>query len=81
MTLQETLDGIAAASKDKLPAEAQRIMHGHTEFLESSGQASRAIGVGDRAPSFQLDGPDGPVALDDLRTRGPVVITWFRGTW
>ena len=81
MTLQETLDGIATASAEKMPADAKAVMHAHTESLIASGQAERAIGVGDTAPDFTLDGPDGPIALADLRAKGPVILTWFRGTW
>jgi hypothetical protein len=81
MTLQQTLDGIAAASAEKMPAETRAVMHAHTESLIASGQAERAVGAGDTAPEFALDGPNGPIALADLRAKGPVIATWFRGTW
>lgn len=81
MTLQAKLDQMAAESAKKLPEAARHVMHAHTESLTASGQADRAVGVGDVAPTFTLEGPDGPVSLDDLKAKGPVVITWFRGTW
>jgi thioredoxin-dependent peroxiredoxin len=37
-----------------------------------------ALQVGDKAPDFQLTGPDGkPVKLADLTAKGPVVIYTF----
>lgn len=38
----------------------------------------RAVEVGQKAPDFALNGPDGkPVRLTDLTARGPVVIYTF----
>ena len=37
-----------------------------------------ALEVGDRAPDFALNGPDGkPVKLADLTAKGPVVLYTF----
>jgi peroxiredoxin Q/BCP len=37
-----------------------------------------ALQVGDKAPDFTLNGPDGkPVKLTDLTAKGPVVIYTF----
>jgi peroxiredoxin len=37
-----------------------------------------ALEVGDRAPEFALNGPDGkPVKLADLTAKGPVVLYTF----
>ncbi|WP_412070437.1 peroxiredoxin-like family protein [Rubrivirga sp. IMCC43871] len=44
--------------------------------------AGGALGVGDRAPDFQLPGVDGAtVRLSDLLIDGPVVLTFYRGAW
>ena len=72
---------MAAASKEKIPAEALAIMGSQLKDLVNSGQAQRAIGVGAEAPGFTLPGPDGDVSLTDLTAKGPVVMTWFRGSW
>lgn len=38
----------------------------------------RALEVGQKAPDFSLNGPDGkPVKLTDLTAKGPVVIYTF----
>jgi peroxiredoxin len=37
-----------------------------------------ALQVGDKAPAFALNGPDGkPVKLEDLTAKGPVVLYTF----
>jgi len=38
----------------------------------------QALNVGDKAPDFALNGPDGkPVKLGDLTAKGPVVLYTF----
>jgi peroxiredoxin len=50
--------------------------------LEASGIASRALGVGDTAPDFELPDPSGLlVRLRDLRAEGPVIVSFYRGQW
>lgn len=64
------------------PPEAIAIMHRATAERIASGQTARAKGMGDRAPDFVLDDPDGyPVRSADLLTQGPVVLTFYRGVW
>ena len=81
MKLSEKLTQIRDAFSAKVPSEIKAVMHAATQALEQSGLADRAIGVGDSAPDFTLAGPSGDVSLSALRARGPVVLTWFRGTW
>jgi len=39
---------------------------------------AHALNVGDKAPDFALNGPDGqPVKLSDLTAKGPVVLYTF----
>ena len=41
-----------------------------------------ALAAGDRAPDFELGNAAGaPVRLTELLTRGPVVLTFYRGAW
>lgn len=50
--------------------------------LVASGAAGRALKVGDRAPAFALEDPDGElVASTALLARGPLVVTFYRGVW
>jgi peroxiredoxin len=40
--------------------------------------AAHALEVGDKAPEFTLNGPDGkPVKLSELTAKGPVVLYTF----
>jgi hypothetical protein len=82
MTLQAKLDAMREDFEtNEAPAEVVTIMHAHKDHLIASGLAQRAIGVGQIAPEFSLPGRSGNVSLSDLRSTGPVVLTWFRGTW
>ena len=81
---EETASGEVASGEvatDEAPAEVVATMHAHTEHLVASGQAQRAVGVGCTAPEFSLLGRSGSVSLSGLRSKGPVAMTWFRGTW
>jgi hypothetical protein len=82
MTLQAKLNTMREDFEtNKAPPEVVTIFHAHKDQLIASGQAQRAIGVGQTAPEFDLPGRSGNVSLSDLRSKGPVVLTWFRGTW
>lgn len=97
MSLQETLAQIAASGlplQGKLdafrtefetkmaPPEVVSIMHRVTADLIASGQAGRALKVGDTAPQFTLPDPAGNiVSSSDLLNIGPLVVTFYRGVW
>ena len=82
MALEERLAQIRAAAKTRIPPEAQAIMHQAVEAVRASGILSRVPKVGARAPDFTLPNEAGePVALGDLRARGPVVLSFYRGRW
>lgn len=97
MTIQDTIASIAASGLplqgklDAFKAEFERtfappaviaIMHKATDDLIASRQAERALKAGDPAPDFTLPDPDGRlVSSRDLLSRGPVVLTFYRGAW
>ena len=82
MTLQEKLDSMRAASKSRIPAEAQAVMQRSIADLQTSGIMSRVAKVGQSAPDFTLPNAAGrPTRLEDLLTRGPVVLSFYRGRW
>jgi hypothetical protein len=80
--LEEKLDAIRAAAKARIPAEARAVMEGATEDLRTSGIMDRVVRPGQPAPGFTLPDAQGrPVSLDELRARGPVVLSFYRGRW
>jgi len=82
MTLTERLDAMRAASKTRIPAEAQAVMQRSIDDLRASGLASRIARPGQPAPKFTLPNAAGErVSLDGLLARGPVVLSFYRGRW
>jgi peroxiredoxin len=82
MSLSEQLRARLNANKERLPADVLAVMDRATRDLEASGQARRAVAVGDQAPGFALPGATGAtVHLDALLQQGPVVVSFYRGGW
>lgn len=81
-TLNAELRAFYEARQQQIPAEIREIMRRAGQELADSGQADRALSVGDPAPRFRLPSATGrTVALDDLLALGPVVLTFYRGAW
>lgn len=82
MSLEEKLAATRAASATRIPPERQAIMHRATEDLRRSGILDRIVPVGGGMPAFELANHDGRrVASDDLLAGGPLVLSFFRGSW
>jgi len=87
MTLQARLDAFKAdfeAGKPpyNVPRSVIETMHRATGELISSKAAQHALKVGDRAPSFTLQDPEGnAVASSALLAGGPLVVSFYRGVW
>ena len=82
MTLKEKLDGMRNAAKQRIPEASRQVMERATEDLRRSGAVARVVKVGEPAPDFTLPNAAGrEVRLADLRARGPVVLSFFRGRW
>jgi hypothetical protein len=82
MTLQARLDAIREASGTRIPPEARAIMQRGIDDLRASGIMDRIARVGQPAPDFTLPSASGaPVSLAELRARGPVVLSFYRGRW
>ncbi|MFI0139458.1 peroxiredoxin-like family protein [Streptomyces luteogriseus] len=81
-TLNAELRTFYEARQQQIPAEIREIMQRASQELADSGQADRALTVGDKAPRFSLPSATGQaLTLDDLLTEGPVVLTFYRGAW
>jgi AhpC/TSA family protein len=82
MTLGERLDKLREASKARIPPETRAVMERSVDDLRASGIMTRIARVGQKAPDFALPDPGGrPVSLAELRARGPVVLSFYRGRW
>ena len=82
MSLQARLDRIRVGFERQAPPEALATMHRATDDLRASGLMDGVIGEGRQAPDFTLDDSRGtPTALAEVRSKGPVVLTFFRGDW
>ncbi len=82
MSLQTKLDAVKAQFATIAPAPLQVIMAEATTDLIASGQAQRALQADDRAPVFVLPDTEGkPVSSLELLQAGPLVLTFYRGSW
>jgi AhpC/TSA family len=82
MSLKERLDQIREQARKRIPPEAQAVMERATQDLRRSGMLERVVKVGQAAPEFTLPDTAGdPVSLAALRSRGPVVLSFYRGRW
>ena len=82
MSLQARLDRIRIGFEKEAPAEALEIMHRATADLRTSGILEGVAAEGQTAPDFSLGDSTGTVInLADMRAKGPVILTFFRGDW
>ncbi|WP_420455109.1 peroxiredoxin-like family protein [Rubrivirga sp.] len=82
------LFALAACAADPEPTSAEPDAAPDTDVAQpavavsAEAAANHALGVGDRAPDFELpDAMGQTVRLQDLLVDGPVVLTFYRGAW
>ena len=82
MSLAEKLAATRTASAGRIPPDRAAIMERATEDLRCSGILDRIVAVGRPAPAFELANHDGRrVNSDALLAGGPLVVSFFRGSW
>ncbi len=82
MKLQEEIKALLEKMAPNISAEAGKIMAGATRKLAESGIVGKALKQGDKAPSFELSNALGNmVSSSNLLKDGPLVISFYRGTW
>ena len=82
MALEDTLRAMREASQKRIPADKAAVMHRATEQLRASSIMDRVIKIGDPLPPFALPNAYGQeVRSADLLAQGPMVLSFFRGTW
>jgi peroxiredoxin len=80
-SLKERIDALTAGMST-LPPEVGATLAAELEKLVDSGIANRALGVGAVAPDFSLpNAQGGDWQLSTALARGPVVLSFYRGSW
>ena len=81
MSLKEELEKILEQFK-KLPEEVRKIMTTEAERLAQSGIADQGLKKGEKAPAFSLpNGAGKTLSSADLLSKGPLVVSFYRGGW
>ena len=82
MTLKSKLDRIRLAGEKRLPAEALTVMKAETEAQREAGITKNILKVGETLPPFSLENHRGEtVERSELLSRGPIMLTVYRGLW
>lgn len=81
-SLKEQLRELQDAFSKQAPEEVLRVMKKQADLLAHSGIAEQSLGVGAKAPAFELPNADGAIVrLDELLRLGPVILCFYRGGW
>jgi hypothetical protein len=82
MSLQDKLDETKKQFEASAPPEALTIMHRAADDLLQSGIMERVLKTGDMAPVFSLPNEQGQiVSSSELLSKGPLVVSIYRGVW
>ncbi len=82
MGLQDQLNELLAQSAKRIPADTATIMANAMEKLKQSNIVDKALKAGDKAPSFELANTKGNhVSSATLLSQGPLVVSFYRGSW
>jgi hypothetical protein len=82
MSLKSTLLQLKTSSRSTLPEDVVAIMTRATDHLIDSGIVRMALGIGKPAPSFILPDCQGiEFSSSDLLAQGPLVLSFYRGSW
>jgi len=81
MSLKEQLAEYRAGWFKRVPAERQAVMERHINEIRN-GLAKTVLKAGDRAPPIVLTDAKGAIVdIKSLLSRGPVIVTFYRGGW
>ena len=82
MSLQDKLDETRKQFESSAPPEALTIMHRATDDLLHSGIMEHTSKVRDRSPEFTLPDEHGQIiSSSELLSKGPLVVSFYRGVW
>jgi hypothetical protein len=81
-SLNDELDWFRDRCKQEWPPEALDLVNQTLAELAQTGIYSRALKAGDTAPVFTLPDQAGVlVHSQDLLSKGPLVVNFYRGMW
>lgn len=82
MELKKQLQALKEKFESSAPKEAKAIIHRATDMLKQSGILGKALSIGGVMPEFSLKNAEGRVVESKaLFSRGPLVLTFYRGKW
>lgn len=82
MTLSTELKAMTESVRQQVPAEVMATLEAGAATLLASGVARNVIKPGDRLPEFELPDANGiMVRSRDLLAKGPLLLTFYRGSW
>jgi len=81
-TLNDRLAAMREKAARMLKPEVTQLLERHIDELRSPGATNRPLKTGDIMPAFNLQDVDGNrVSSVEFLARGPLVVSFYRGTW
>jgi peroxiredoxin len=82
MDLQKELSAVEQMVKEKTPSHVMPTIEASIHAVKESGLERRAIQPGETIRDFELPDATGAIVKSlELRTRGPLLIVFYRGAW
>ncbi|MEQ9331431.1 peroxiredoxin-like family protein [Thalassobaculum sp.] len=81
-TLAERLEANTIERRKRLADSDWKTIDGSIRALDASGVRANVLQPGRTAPDFALPNADGEIVRStELRSRGPLVVKFYRGSW
>jgi peroxiredoxin len=81
-SLRDRITEFTSGMAKHVPPEVLATLGAELRKLAETGIVKRALQVGAKAPDFTLpDARGGVVTLSSLLTKGPAIVTFYRGGW
>lgn len=82
VSLKSQIKEFQEKSLSAIPAEVLETFQNATAELKATGIEEKALKVGDKMPAFELQDRNGEtVSSATLLEKGPLVLTFYRGSW
>ena len=82
MTLQDEIKAFNNEAMSNIPQDVLEVMGRAAKELARSGITNQALAKGATLPPFSLPDIHGStVNSDELLTKGPLVVSFYRGSW